>query len=200
MKKVWKLIECSLYFNFRLTLAPYFQAKMTLKNNFQFSYSPYNHVQIVFIWYSLIIQLLWIVGGKIRKNMFFMYNSMRIICIWVIVIKIDFVVTNSAQFWVLVSRNFFLDLLSTNNRSTQWMQNTHQKTECSMKYDYSRSRHDTKNSTKVPHKKVKLATLVEGNPKVPFSITTTPMSREGHYSFPWIASLYPWSLLYNAEC
>ena len=31
----------------------------------------------------------------------------------------------------------------------------------------------------------------EGNPKAPFSIATTPMFKGGHYSFPWIAPLYP---------
>ena len=30
---------------------------------------------------------------------------------------------------------------------------------------------------------VKLATVVEGDPKAPFSITTTPRCRGGHYSF-----------------
>ena len=39
--------------------------------------------------------------------------------------------------------------------------------------------------------KVKLATIVEGNPKAPFSIATTPRCRGGRYSFPWIAQLYP---------
>ena len=33
---------------------------------------------------------------------------------------------------------------------------------------------------------VKLATLVEGDSKAPFSIATTSRCREGHYSFPWI--------------
>ena len=33
-------------------------------------------------------------------------------------------------------------------------------------------------------KKVKLATIVVGDPKSPFSIATTPRCREGHYSFP----------------
>ena len=32
--------------------------------------------------------------------------------------------------------------------------------------------------------KVKLATTVEGNPKAPFSIATTPRCRGGRYSFP----------------
>ena len=39
--------------------------------------------------------------------------------------------------------------------------------------------------------KVKLVTVVEGDPKAPFSITTTPRCRGGRYSFPWIAPLYP---------
>ena len=46
----------------------------------------------------------------------------------------------------------------------------------------------------------KLATFVKDVPKTPFSIATTPRCRGGHYSFSWIASLYPWSLPYNAEC
>ena len=37
---------------------------------------------------------------------------------------------------------------------------------------------------------VKLATVVEGNPKAPFSIATTPRYRGGHYSFCWIAPRY----------
>ena len=45
---------------------------------------------------------------------------------------------------------------------------------------------------------VKLATVVERDLKAPFSIATTP--RGGRYSIPRIASLYPWSLPYNAEC
>ena len=35
-----------------------------------------------------------------------------------------------------------------------------------------------------------MATVVEGDPKVPFSIVTTPGCTDGHYSFPWIAPLY----------
>ena len=38
---------------------------------------------------------------------------------------------------------------------------------------------------------VKLASVVEGNQKAPFSTATTPKCRKGHYSFPWIAPLYP---------
>ena len=49
------------------------------------------------------------------------------------------------------------------------------------------------------YKKVKLATLVEGNSKAPFSIATTPRRREERYSIPRIAPLYPWSLSYSAE-
>ena len=41
------------------------------------------------------------------------------------------------------------------------------------------------------YSKVKLATLVEGDLKAPFSIATTPKCRGGRYSFPWIAPLYP---------
>ena len=41
------------------------------------------------------------------------------------------------------------------------------------------------------NKQVKLGTLVKGDPKAPFSITTTPRCRGGHYFFPWIAPLYP---------
>ena len=51
----------------------------------------------------------------------------------------------------------------------------------------------------VPKNKVKLTTIVEGDLKAPFSIATTPRCRGGHYSIPWIASLYSWSLPYNAE-
>ena len=39
--------------------------------------------------------------------------------------------------------------------------------------------------------KVKLATIVESDPKAPFSIATTPRCRGGRYSIPWIAPLYP---------
>ena len=48
--------------------------------------------------------------------------------------------------------------------------------------------------------KVKLTTLVEGDPKVPFSIATTLGCRGGCHSIPWIAPLYPWSSPYSAEC
>ena len=45
---------------------------------------------------------------------------------------------------------------------------------------------------------VKLATVVKGDPKSPFSIVTTPRCRGWRYSIPWIAPLYPWSISYNA--
>ena len=48
--------------------------------------------------------------------------------------------------------------------------------------------------------KVRLTTLVEGDPKAPFSKATTPRYRGGRYSIPWIAPLYPWSLPYKTEC
>ena len=51
-----------------------------------------------------------------------------------------------------------------------------------------------------PYKQVKLATLVEGDPKALFSIATTPMDWGGRFSIPWIAPFYPWYLPYNAEC
>ena len=47
--------------------------------------------------------------------------------------------------------------------------------------------------------KEKLVTLVEGDPKAPFSTATTLRCREGCYSIPWIAPLYPWFISYNAE-
>ena len=40
-------------------------------------------------------------------------------------------------------------------------------------------------------RKVKLATIVEGDQKALFSIATTLRCRGGCYSFPWIAPLYP---------
>ena len=45
---------------------------------------------------------------------------------------------------------------------------------------------------RVENVKVKLATLVEGDPKAPFSIATTLRYREGRYS--------TLPLSYNAEC
>ena len=39
--------------------------------------------------------------------------------------------------------------------------------------------------------KVKLATLVENDPKAPFSIAKTPKCKGGRYSISWIAPLYP---------
>ena len=56
------------------------------------------------------------------------------------------------------------------------------------------------NALRVYIYKVKLATLVEGNPKAPFSIATTPKCRGWCISIPWIFPLYPRSLPYNAEC
>ena len=37
----------------------------------------------------------------------------------------------------------------------------------------------------------KLATVVKGDRKAPFSIATTLSCRRGLYSFPWITPLYP---------
>ena len=41
--------------------------------------------------------------------------------------------------------------------------------------------------------KEKLATVVGGDTKAPFSVATTPRCRGWRYSIPWIALLYPWS-------
>ena len=40
-------------------------------------------------------------------------------------------------------------------------------------------------------------TAIEGNPKAPLSIARC---REGHYTIPWIAPIYSWSIPYNSEC
>ena len=48
--------------------------------------------------------------------------------------------------------------------------------------------------------KSKLATVVDGDQKAPFSIATTRRCRGVCYSFPWIAPLYLWYGLYIAEC
>ena len=39
--------------------------------------------------------------------------------------------------------------------------------------------------------KIKLATIVEGDPNALFSIATTARCWRGHYFFPWIAPLCP---------
>ena len=49
------------------------------------------------------------------------------------------------------------------------------------------------------YKYVKLAIVVEGEPKAPFSIGTTPKCKGGRYSYTRIAYLYPRSVLYNAK-
>ena len=54
---------------------------------------------------------------------------------------------------------------------------------------------------KISKKKVKLATIVEGNPKAPFSISTTPMCRGGRYSFPGLLyfTLDPYLIMLSAK-
>ena len=47
--------------------------------------------------------------------------------------------------------------------------------------------------------KVKLATLVEDDPKAPFSVATSPRCMGGRHYIPWIVLLYSWSLPYSAE-
>ena len=49
-------------------------------------------------------------------------------------------------------------------------------------------------------KKVQSAIVVGGDAKSPFSIATTQRCGGGRYYFPWIAPLYPWSVIHNAEC
>ena len=49
-------------------------------------------------------------------------------------------------------------------------------------------------------KKVKFATLFEGNQKTPFSIATTARFWGERNSFPWIAPLYPRYVPYIADC
>ena len=46
---------------------------------------------------------------------------------------------------------------------------------------------------------VNCLTVVKGNMKTQFSIASTPRCRGRHYSFSWIAPLYPWSIPYNAD-
>ena len=49
--------------------------------------------------------------------------------------------------------------------------------------------------------KVKLATIVKGNPKAPFSVATTPMCRGGRYSFPGLLyfTLDPYLIMLSAK-
>ena len=44
-----------------------------------------------------------------------------------------------------------------------------------------------------------MATVVESDPKAPFSIATTPRCRGGRYSFSWIAPLYPYLILLSVK-
>ena len=58
----------------------------------------------------------------------------------------------------------------------------------------------TSKITSIYKKRVKLVAVVEGNPKAPFSIATTPRCWGECHSFPRIAPIYPWYVPYNAEC
>ena len=62
-----------------------------------------------------------------------------------------------------------------------------------------RYRNSSISNKSVKHKKVKLVTIFEGDPKAPFSIATALKCRGGCYSFPWIALLYPWYVPYIAD-
>ena len=44
-----------------------------------------------------------------------------------------------------------------------------------------------------------MATVVEGDMKVPFSIPSPSWCRGESYSFPWIILLYPWYILYKSN-
>ena len=45
-----------------------------------------------------------------------------------------------------------------------------------------------------------MVTVVEGDPKAPFSVATTPRCRRRRYSFPCIAPLYLRYVPYSDEC
>ena len=44
-----------------------------------------------------------------------------------------------------------------------------------------------------------LAIIVEGDPKAPISIATTPLCRGERYSIPWIAPLEPYLIVLSAQ-
>ena len=48
-------------------------------------------------------------------------------------------------------------------------------------------------------REVKLVTVVESDPKAPFSKATTPRCREGRYSFPRIAPLYRYLVMLSVK-
>ena len=52
------------------------------------------------------------------------------------------------------------------------------------------TKRDVSKDTRI-YNKSKLATIVEGNPKNPFSIVTINRCKGGCDFFPWIAPLYP---------
>ena len=55
------------------------------------------------------------------------------------------------------------------------------------------------NFSSISYLKKKLATLVEVDPKAPFSITTTPRCLGGVYFFPWIVPLYPYLIILSVK-
>ena len=69
-----------------------------------------------------------------------------------------------------------------------------------VKIHYHQDRKIAKSNITSNHK-VKLATIVEGNPKAPFSIATTPMCRGGRYSFPGLLyfSLDPYLMMLSLK-
>ena len=48
--------------------------------------------------------------------------------------------------------------------------------------------------------KVKLATVVKGDLKAPFSKATTPRCKGEHYSFPWIALAQSAGAVEDTDC
>ena len=69
-------------------------------------------------------------------------------------------------------------------------------------YPHPPKKHQTSSLDFILHlyvSKVKLATVVEGNPKAPFSIATTPRCRGGHYSFPWITPLDTYLIMLSVK-
>ena len=59
----------------------------------------------------------------------------------------------------------------------------------------------SRNSSLFCQAKVKLVTLLEGYPKAPFPIATTPRCREGRYYIPWNGPLFlePYHIMLNAK-
>ena len=114
---------------------------------------------------------------------------------------------NSRTKWILADNNSSNKNNTWTNRKTEIIKSRKQKWEEKQLYEhliiwkivYGMTwtwlwRRKRKRETESFLMKKKLATVVEGDPKAPLSIATTPRCRGGCYSFPWIAPLYPWSV------